>query len=367
MKRALLLCCCALLCHTLVVAQGVDVAAKTEAAVARIKARPTQLTNRNGTIVVSCATHERANFRWPISTFAERVLEALNKDYLPLGSNVSPLAIEIGIDTNAVTTLRRRVFRTSDGYSHLILQIPNPDTVDLTLLREGIAEGLLREKVREQVGSYQDYTWPKWWLTALLNATRNNADTLEAYDRLQVAIRANGAPTLESLFKRTGTPLPEADWFLARWMLTNTVYQSPEKRLQLLTEPWSAEKLLETLSEAEWQKWLKQQDSIIYVPGVITYTQFLGWQERLITPTSLAEAKDTFTELARFAIARPQAFQDLTTLYLNAYLAYRENNSAEYERLRQAADLEAARFEQHLRQVRFLQDIPRLAEPESAP
>ena len=326
---------------------------KTEE-VARAKARPTPLQSSDGALYVSCATADRATLRWPILRFAETVRKHLSETYLPLGSSATPLVIEIGTETNQVTTVERRSFRTGDGFAQLILRIPNPETVDLEILREAVGEALLRERARSQTGRYSSYTWPKWWLRAVLNASKGNVWKAEAYERLQAEIRQNKAPSLQSLLTAEREPSEDAAAFLAMWILGETPYQKQNNRLSLLVNPWTPIFMLGILDEGAWQTWLAEQDKVILLPGVITYSQFLRWQETLDDPVDTADALRLATALSRTMIGRPKTFCDLAERYLSAYSAYVNEGPEAYWTLRRVADTEAKALEQQLQQCKMI-------------
>lgn len=319
-----------------------------ETARARLKALPPPLQSASGKLFVSAQSAERAALRWPIMRFAETVADHLSDTFLPLGSATSPLAIEIGTATNAVSGIERRIFSTGDGFAQLVIRIPNPESVDLDVLREAVAEALLREKTREHTGSYAAYSWPKWWLRALVDASKGNVWKAESFERLQAEIRQGSTPTLAHLLGNDAQVSREAAMFFALWLLEDAPYQRPEQRIALLTTPWSNAKLLETLDESAWQTWLKAQESVIFLPGTLTYSQFLRWKESLIVPQTNAEALKQTQAISRAMIGRPRPFCDLCDLYFRAYTAYLNGGIEAYRPLRREADEAAAFLEQHL-------------------
>lgn len=353
MIRYCFLGCLLLFCQAIALAKGVasDINQKD---VARLKALPQPLQSADGAFYVSCATAERASWRWPILRFTETVRTHLSDTFLPLGTSAAPLLIEIGAETNAVATIERRSFRTGDGFAQLILRVPNPETVELEVFREAVGEALLREKFREQTGRYAGFSWPKWWLRAVVNASKGNVWKAEAYERFQTAIRQTTPPTLRQLFFADSEPDSDAAAFLAMWVLNETVYQKRDQRVALLTQPWDVDRLLQILDEGAWQTWLAEQDTVILLPGTITYSQFLRWQSTLADPQSTDEAMRLATAISRAMIGRPQPFCDLSELYLRAYSAYVNGGLEAYRPLRKEAD-EAAHFlEQYLKREKLL-------------
>ena len=312
-------------------------------AVERLKALPPPLQSSTGKLFVSCVSAERAAMRWPVMQFAEQVSTHLGETYLPLGSAISPLSIELGSQTNVVTNVKRSVFRTGDGFSQLIIRVPNPETVDLEALREAVAEALLRERVREETGRYAAFSWPKWFLTAVVNASKGNLWKAEAYERLCEQL-ATVTPTLEQiLVKRDTSVTPEVDAFFVMWLLEETAYNKKNERLRLLCTPWSAGDLQYGLVEAEWQKWLTVQESRVFLLGALTRSQFKRWHSELVDPADTAEAMTQANGFARMMIGRPQRFRDLCELYLKAYTAYISGGESAYRALRREAD-EAAQI-----------------------
>lgn len=323
------------------------VAAPKNEALQRLKSLPPPLQSASGNYFVSCTTAERAALRWPLMRFAETVGTNLSETFLPLGSTSSPLAIEIGAQTNAVTTIERRTYRTGDGFSQLVIRVPNPETVDLEILREGVAEALLRERVRTETGRYSSFTWPTWFLRAVVNASKGNLWKTEAYERLQIDAIRQAPITLDQILLTREHTTPEADAFFALWLLEETGYLQKENRLSLLTTPWSAETLRQTLEETQWQAWLQAQTDRIFLPGTLTRSQFKRWKESLTDPIDSADAVTQANGFGRAMLARPRLFRDLCDLYLKAYTAYISEGEAAYKPLRRQADEAAAILEQH--------------------
>lgn len=325
-------------------------AAKNET-LSRLKALPPPLQSASGKLFVSVQSADRAALRWPIMRFAETVSTHLSDTFMPLGSASSPLSIEIGTATNAVTKIERRIFSTGDGFAQLVIRIPNPETVDLEVLREAVGEALLREKTREHAGSYGAFKWPKWWLQAVLNASKGNVWKAEAFERLQTEIATSGAPSVSQLLTKGDQCSAEATAFFATWLLEETDYKRLDRRVALLTSPWDAETMAATLDEAAWQAWLKAQESVVFLPGTITYSQFVRWKESLTPPTSPADAMKRTQAISRAMIGRPKPFCDLSDLYFRAYAAYLNGGLEAYLPLRQDADAAADILEQHLKRT----------------
>lgn len=327
-------------------------------ALERLKALPTPLQSSSGAIFVSCASADRAALRWPVMRFAETINHHLSTTYLPLGSTTSPLSIELGAQTNAVSTINRRIFRTGDGFSQLVLQIPNPETVDLEILREGVAEALLRENVRERTGRYAAYTWPQWFLRALLNAAKGNLWKAEAYERLQTQLGTAAPPSVTEILNNRDHSTPELDAFFLIYLLEASDFSPKAARASLLTTPDVTALLSATVDEAKWQAWFAQLNSRVFLPGALTRSQFNRWLESLTDPTTPDEAVKQANAISRSTLARPLPFRDLADLYLAAYTAYINKGEAAYRRARQDADEAAAILKQHFTRYELLTHEP---------
>lgn len=352
---------------TLCVGAETGVVSKNEA-LNRLKALPPPVQSASGAIFVRCASPDRANLRWPVMRFAETVRTHLSEAFLPLGSTLSPLSIELGTQTNSVTGIERRVFRTGDGFSQLILRVPNPETVDLEVLREGIAEALLRERVREETGRYAAFAWPNWWLTAVVNASKGNLWKVEAYERVAAQLEATGIPTVEQVLVTREKTSPEMDAFFVMWLLEETAYAQKDNRLALLTTLWDSEALCQTLSETSWQAWLKAQADRIFMPGTLTRSQFKRWRASLETPQDAEAAVAMANGLGRVMLARPQPFRDLCELYLKAYTAYISEGIDDYKTLRALADEAAEILQNYFNHHELLTDeiaVPTLSTSET--
>ncbi len=376
MKRLSLITMLFLASFSTAYAEAPTATAIKDEAVTRIRALPPPLQSASGKVFVSCLSADRATYRWPVMRFTETVAKHLSDTYLPLGSAVSPLSIELGTQTNAVSTIERRIFRTGDGFSQLVIRIPNPETVELETLREAIAEALLRERAREAAGRYAAFTWPKWFLSAIVNASKGNLWKAEAYERFIDAIADKPAPTLDQvLLTRGETITPEMDAFFAIWLLEETGL-TKEARVQLLSTPWAPQDLRKTLDESKWQTWLDNQKSRVFLPGALTRSQYHRWKETLIEPEDVNTAVNIVNEFPRAMIARPQLFGDLCDLYLKAYTAYISDGKSAYLPLREQADEAAKALDQYFLQHELLTHEPfapaaatlqDLSRPEEAP
>lgn len=331
-----------------------------ETAVARLKALPPPVQSNDGTVFVGTATAERAALRWPVLRFVDTVRANFAEVFLPLGSTASPLAVELGAETNRVDSVERRTLRTPDGFSQLIIRVPNPETVDLEALRLAVVEALLRERARAAGGSYASLTWPAWFIAAAVDASRGSVWKAEAYERL---LAAGGAPEtpgrrLDDFFSETPPPR-EAAAFFAQWLFQRAGGKTLERRATLLTTPWKRADLLGAATDAAWQEWLEGLESTVFLPGVLTRSQFARWAATLAEPKTPQEAVALSERLSRFAVGRPQAFRDLTELYLRAYAAAALGKAEDYTALRAQADEAKAFLEAHLSRRPVLSDEAR--------
>ncbi len=327
-------------------------------AAARIKTHPAPLQANDGTLFISVVSPERAPLRWPVLRFANTVRENFAQVFAPLGSISSPLTIELGASTNRIETIERRSMRTTDGFSQLIIHVPNPETVDLDILRTAIIEALLRERARAEASSYADFTWPKWFLAAAVDASRGNVWKAEAYERLIAAGTTPETPgwRLEDFFNPQQDPPREVAAFFAHWLFQRVEGDASAQRIALITTPWEPRALLGDATNEIWQGWLMRQSGVLFLPGTLTQSQFTRWAAQLAHPTDAADAMAHANRITRFAIGRPQPFRDLSELYLRAYAAYAIGKQEQYTELRAAADEAKTFLEAHLRKNPVLKD-----------
>lgn len=339
------------------------------AAVARLKAIPPPVQSNDGTVFVGAATAVRAALRWPVLRFTDTVRANFAEVFLPLGSTASPLSVELGADTNRVETVERRTLRTPDGFSQLIIRVPNPETVDLDVLRLAVVEALLRERARAKGGSYASLTWPAWFVAAAVDASRGSVWKAEAYERLCAAGMGPEAPgqRLGDFFAEGGKPPPrEIAAFFALWVFQRAGGKTVRGREDLLTAPWVRSAIVGDASDDAWRAWLGGLGDTVFLPGVLTRSQFARWSADLSEPQNAREAVALSERLSRFAVGRPQAFRDLTELYLRAYAARALGKAEEYAVLRARAEEAKAVLEDHLRRHPVLSDEPPVAAREAS-
>lgn len=305
----------------------------------RLKNLPPPAQSADGQLYISCQTAERAPLRRPVLQFAETVRRNFAETFMALGTAESPLAITLGGDTAPITTLRRSTIRTPDGFSQLVIYIPNPETVDLEVLRTAIVEALLRERARTLGGSYAALTWPAWFIQGAVDASKGNAFLAEAYETVHAALAQGTLPTPETLLAPNApAPHPAIATYFARWIfdsrrtteaeVANLPQAEAAKRIvtakartfqnfdALLTTPFTPQALLPSEANEAWQTWLRKQENAILLPGAITLTQFSRWEQSLFFPQTAAEAQRLASDLTRFTLGKPKLFADLTELYL---------------------------------------------------
>ena len=351
---------------------------------------PAPMQSADGTLYVGCQTNDRAPMRAPVLRFAETVKRHFEADFLPLGSVESPLSILLGSETNAVSTLVKDRFTLRDqSFSQLIIRVPNPDTVDLELLRTAIIEALLRERTRALAGSYAALTWPPWFLQGAVDASKGNLALAEACERVFALREAGALPAPEALFA-PGAPAPDpavAACF-ARWLLTlnakaytpregesaaeitsaiNTLRRDRTLSLEaLLTTPWTAEAILPLDAAARWGSWLDERERAVLLPGVVTRSQFARWRASLACPDSPEAARALSDRLSREAVGKPQPFCDLTELYLRACAAAVVGDAFRAAALWSEADEAAGVLAAHLQREPILQQTPQAIVPKGS-
>lgn len=338
-----------------------------EAALGRLKALPPPIQSSDGKVFVGVTTPERAALRWPVLRFVDTVRGNFAEVFLPLGSTESPLSLELGSVTNRVETVERRTLRTPDGFSQLIIRVPNPETVDLDVLRLAVVEALLREQARSVGGSYGSFTWPEWFLSAAVDASRGGVWRAEAYERLRAAgdTPQTAGWRLDDFFSSTPPPR-EAAAFFAQWLFQRAGGRTVKQRMALLTAPWTRASIVGGATDSEWRAWLLGQEDTVFMPGVLTRSQFTRWVSELKDPKTAEEAMAQSKRLSRFAVGRPQAFRDLTELYLRAYAAAALGQTETYAELRAQADEAKTFLETYLRRNPVLSDEAKEADSPSS-
>lgn len=333
-----------------------------EAELARVQSLSAPMISRKGDISVTTRDPSRMQMRWPVLRFASETLARFGKSFYEIGSRESPLAIELGAETNAVTTLRRDRIRTADGFSQLIIRVPNPDTVDLDALRVAVLEAALREEARRHAGSYSALKWPSWFLQGVVDVTQGPLRLIESYERLQTEIAETGYPQLAGFFDSGRPPSRAAAALFAKWVLDRrrallteeTVSVSPSPFEALVITPWTPEALLETATQADWECWVRDLDNRVFLPGVLTQSQFLRWRKGIRRDLTPEEAQTQRLLLVREMVGRPKPFADLTYLYLKATDALIGGNSAAAGQLFAEADDAADFLLDHLKRTGYL-------------
>lgn len=310
-----------------------------EAELKRIRSLAGPMISGEGDIYVISSDPTRVALRWPVLRFATRTMEALEKEFYSVGSRDFPLTIELGSETNEVTTLRRDRIQTADGFSQLIIRVPNPHTVELDALRVAIVEASLREEARRLRGKYSALKWPKWFLQGVVDATQGALWQIEAYERLQTQIAADGIPELTAFFADDAAPTREAAAFFARWIMekrraaVSEGYSSREILSDLVVADWTHDTVLQLETQESWAAWLQQLDNRVFLPGILTKSQFLRWRSQVHPALSPKDAKDQRTYLLREMVGRPKPFLDLTILYMratDALIAGKQEESWQY-------------------------------------
>lgn len=326
----------------------------------RVRTLAAPIISSEGDIYVTTTDPTRAALRWPVLRFATRTMEALEKDFYPIGSRDFPLAIELGSETNAVTTLRRDRIQTADGFSQLIIRIPNPNTVDLDALRVAVVEASLREEARRLGGGYSALKWPKWFLQGVVDATQGPLWQIEAYERLQTQIATTGLPQIAAFFSAETPPSREAAAFFARWIVEKRQGDVSEERSaqqvlsKLVVTEWTPEAVLQMETQASWEAWIQNLDNRVFLPGVLTKSQFMRWRSRVYPALSPRDAQAQRTYLLREMVGRPKPFVDLTLLYLKATDALVANNQEEAWKRFTAAEEAATFLLSHLERTGFI-------------
>ncbi len=317
-----------------------------KALVERWEELPTPLQSADGSIFVTCSTVERAPMRWPILSFASGVRETLEKRIRPLGSPQHPLSLVIGTDTAFNPGFVRRQMRSGD-YVHLILEIPNPDTVVLPSLEAGIGEALLRESVRGRKGKYSAFHWPNWFILGILDTRRNAEWQAQAYEVLAEEKAAGRLPTLEDFFFGA-PPRREVAFFFARWVLS--LYALNEEGLQNLpeAEAWRPDCIVGNSTNAGWMAYVEHQKDVVFAPGILSLKQYRRWCQLTAEPKTLEDVSRIREALLRATLGRPKALQDVCALYLQAYNHFNPEDVTLYHTYRKMADDAALLLEKTL-------------------
>ncbi len=313
------------------------------------KTLPTPLQSSDSALFVTCATPKHADLRWPVLSFANRARERIERRIRPIGHAQYPLSIILGSVEEPRTDFIRRQMRSGD-YCHLILEIPNPATVDLDALEVGIAEALLRESVRGRTGKYSAFRWPAWFIRGILDMSRDAEWQAAAYEVLAQDEAAKQIPSVDALFAGV-EPKREVGFFFARWVLSLYAYDASGRQALPEAEAWEAEHIIGDAGNRHWEAYVYQQRDTIFAPGILSLTQFQRWRRSALEPQSLADIRPLQEALLQLTLGRPKVLQELCTLYLHAYAVYNEEDKSAYLEARRAADEAADLLEQTLKQT----------------
>jgi hypothetical protein len=320
---------------------------------------PSPMLSSSGKFSVGCQTEQRESYRWPVLKFVENVVENFEASFVPVGSTEFPLYVVLGTSTDEKDThVVRRTLTVSNAFSQLAIGIPNPDVVDLELLRVAIVEALLREECRTRTGAYATFAWPEWFVRGMTYASFGNVWKAQAYEIVLKDLEAGSLPTLDALFNDKSLKISnETAAFFAMWVMQA---RSNKSRYQTISAPWAPEHFVGTplseQKEAEWHQWILGLQDKVFVPGALTARYFDRWQAELVAPTSREEVIRITDYLTRNVIGRPQLFRDLTVLYLEAYVAWLQKGDEGYQPLRKKADEAALILKEHLTRNSILVD-----------
>ncbi len=332
---------------------------------------PPPLQSGDGQLFVACEDAAQAPLRGAVLRFAENVRTHFAETFTPIGSRESPLSIVLGSATNAVTTVQRRRVATADGFSQLVLRVPNPETVDLEALRTAIVEAQLRERARALGGAYTALTLPEWFVQGAVDASRGNEWQASAGARVLQLQEAGALPGVGAFFAPGAKIEPEVAAFFARWVFTlrreeakarsagGDVRAETARRLEaLIVTPWEREAVVGQATDEAWEAWVSELEGLVFAPGVLTSAQFARWSARVVRPADGAEARQLAEFLTRSAIGKPQPFRDVTELYLRACAAKTTGEREAFEGLWQEAELARKMLEAHLSRKGVLEAEP---------
>ncbi len=332
---------------------------------------PPPLQSSDGQLFVACEDAARAPMRGAVLRFAETVRNHFAETFTPIGSRESPLSIVLGTETNAVSVVQRKRIATADGFSQLVLRVPNPETVDLEALRTAIVEAQLRERARALGGAYTALTLPEWFVQGAVDASRGNEWQASAGARILQLKEEGALPKVETFFALGAKPEPEVGAFFARWVFAlrreeakakgagGDVRAETARRLEaLIVTPWEQEAVIGQATNGAWEAWVGNLESVVFAPGVLTAPQFARWSARVVRPADGAEAQRLAEFLTRSAIGMPQPFRDVTELYLRACAARATGEREAFEGLWQEAEAARKMLEAHLSRKGVLETEP---------
>lgn len=332
-----------------------------ETELARVQSITAPMISSEGDITVTARDASRAPLRWPVLRFAATTMANFEEAFYAIGSRESPLSIELGSETNAVTSVRRDRIQTADGFSQLIIRVPNPHTVDLDTLRTAILEASLREEARKRAGAYSALKWPRWFLQGAADATQGPLLLVEAYERLQTEIAERGYPQLTACFDPAAEPSRETATFFARWILERARARTleapdafPTPQEALVTAPWTAGAFLDGAVQADWEAWLRDLDNRVFLPGVLTRSQFQRWRREIRRDLTPEAAQAQRLRLVREMVGRPKPFAELSLLYIKATDALAAGNAFAAMELFTEADSAADFLSEHFNGTGYL-------------
>lgn len=136
--------------------------------------------SRNGVIVVR-SSQSKASYRMPVLTFASQYCDQLQRALkLKLGTQMCPLEIVIGSQSDGDTRVIGRRLREVDGSLRERIELPDPEAADLALLQRVLGRALLRAwmvEVGGREGTMCDL--PLWLIDGVLRCCNREARQLD--------------------------------------------------------------------------------------------------------------------------------------------------------------------------------------------
>lgn len=238
----------------------------------------------DGTVAVFAPRH-KAGYRMPVLTFVTQFSAELQRVLrLKLGSQLAPLEVAIGGQSDGDTRVLTARLRDADGVVRERIELPDPETADLDRFRRAVCVALLRGWMAEAGGTgavMQDV--PAWLFDGLLryiDRERRQADvdrTLLLWSRACLP----PAPALIEADSLAATREPAVAAVLASWLMERRDGSSHLEsllRAAATGTPWSVGQVARQLAggddmfalDAHVDRRLLAESRVVARPGLTT-------------------------------------------------------------------------------------------------
>ncbi|HRR34117.1 MAG TPA: hypothetical protein P5026_08475 [Kiritimatiellia bacterium] len=211
----------------------------------------------DGTVAVFAPAHQ-AGYRMPVLTFVTQFSAELQRVLrLKLGSQLAPLEVAIGGQSDGDTRVLTVRLRDTDGVVRERIELPDPEAADLERFRRAICVALLRGWMVEAGGTEATMqNLPAWLIDGLLRYIDRERRQMDIDRTLLLWSRACLPPaaTLIEMDSHAATREPAVAAVLASWMMERRDGASHLERVLRAVAtgtPWSVGQVARLLSGDE--------------------------------------------------------------------------------------------------------------------